>query len=192
MSESASGVLVGLSFEVQEKESPVREAARSIRLALSDRNGRYSVVANFRFLWAEAGVVSFLTLQLTRQAGLSLAAAVSGASGITGGMGQSSGARSRITRAASSLLASSPFRNSPFPVMYASIIDAVPEGASSGLGLMIGVGLGASGFVAATVADYIIQHFGFTWHYVFLAAICLLTLVPISLIRETALVPQEA
>ncbi len=84
------------------------------------------------------------------------------------------------------------FRNSPFPVMYASIIDAVPEGASSGLGLMIGVGLGASGLVAAPVAGYIIQHFGFAWHYVFLAAVCLLTLVPISLIRETGLVPQEA
>ena len=81
---------------------------------------------------------------------------------------------------------------SPFPVMYASIIDAVPEGASSGLGVMIGVGLGASGFIAAPVAGYTIQHFGFTWYYVFLAGICLLTLVPISLIRETALVPQEA
>ena len=41
---------------------------------------------------------------------------------------------------------------SPFPVMYASIIDAVPEGASSGLEVMIGVGLGASGFIAAPVA----------------------------------------
>jgi len=78
------------------------------------------------------------------------------------------------------------FRNSPFPVMYASIIDAVPEGASSGLGLMIGIGLGSAGFLAAPVAGFIIQHYGFTWHYIFLAAICLLTLVPIAFIRETA------
>jgi hypothetical protein len=37
-----------------------------------------------------------------------------------------------------------------------------------------------------------VQHYGFTWHYIFLAGICLLTLVPISLIRETSAVPQEA
>jgi hypothetical protein len=54
--------------------------------------------------------------------------------------------------------------------MYASTIDAIPEGASSGLGLMIGIGLGSAGF---------------------LAAICLLTLVPISMIRETS-AGQEA
>jgi hypothetical protein len=48
------------------------------------------------------------------------------------------------------------------------------------------------------VAGFIIQHYGFTWHYIFLAAICLLTLVPISMIRETSAgqeetaAPQEA
>ena len=83
------------------------------------------------------------------------------------------------------------FRNSPFTVMYASIIDAVPEGASSGLGLVIGLGLGASGFLAAPVAGFIIQHTGgFTWHYLFLAAICLLTLIPIAMIRETAAIEE--
>ena len=75
--------------------------------------------------------------------------------------------------------------------MYASIIDAVPEGASSGLGLMIGIGLGSAGFLAAPVAGYIIQQYGFTWHYIFLAAICHLTLVPIALIRETAAGQEE-
>ena len=68
-------------------------------------------------------------------------------------------------------------RNSPFPVKYASIIDAVSEGASSGLGLMTRIGLGAGGVIVAPVAGFIVQHFGFTWHYVFLAGICLLTLV---------------
>ncbi|CAN5186549.1 hypothetical protein BH18ACT10_BH18ACT10_00860 [soil metagenome] len=83
------------------------------------------------------------------------------------------------------------FRNSPFPVMYASIIDAVPEGASSGLGLMIGIGLGASGFLAAPVAGYIIENFGFTVHYVVIAVICLLALIPIAMIRETATMAEE-
>jgi MFS family permease len=57
---------------------------------------------------------------------------------------------------------------------------------------MIGIGLGSAGFLAAPVAGFIVQHYGFTWHYIFLVAICLLTLVPISLIRETAAGPEEA
>jgi hypothetical protein len=35
-------------------------------------------------------------------------------------------------------------RNSPYPVLYAAVMDTVPDAASSGLGLMIGLGLGAS------------------------------------------------
>ncbi|MBA2533436.1 MAG: MFS transporter [Rubrobacter sp.] len=209
-------------LDAEREESPVATAWEAMKLALRERNVRLSVVANFLFLWAETGVVSFLTLQLTREAGLSLAAAavVAGASGITGWMGQifwgtvsdhrgrkwslgilavgwavtvlamifiSSGALGWII-----LIGWGVFRNSPFPVMYASIIDAVPEGASSGLGLMIGIGLGSAGFLAAPVAGFIIQHYGFTWHYIFLAAICLLTLVPIAMIRETAAGPEES
>lgn len=214
------------SVEVEDLDERVRErpmaaAFRSMRLALSERNVRLSVIVNFMFLWAEAGVVAFLTLQLTREAGLPLAAAaaVSGASGITGWIGQIfwgtvSDYRGRkfslgilavgwtVTVLAMTLITSGAlawailifwgvFRNSPFPVMYASIIDAVPEGASSGLGLMIGVGLGLSGVVAAPVAGILIQNFGFTAHYLFLAAICLLTLIPISMIRETVHTPHE-
>lgn len=215
-------------LDAEREERPLATAWEAIKLALSERNVRFSVIANFLFLWAETGVVSFLTLQLTREAGLSLAAAsvVAGASGITGWMGQIfwgtvSDHRGRkwslgilavgwaVTVLAMIFISSGAlgwviligwgiFRNSPFPVMYASIIDAVPEGASSGLGLMIGIGLGSAGFLAAPVAGFIIQHYGFTWHYIFLAAICLLTLVPITLIRETAAgqeeaaVPQEA
>lgn len=62
--------------------------------------------------------------------------------------------------------------------MYASIIDAVPEGASSGL-------------VAAPVAGILIQNFGFAVHYVVIAAIFLLALDPISMIRETATLDRE-
>jgi MFS family permease len=203
-------------LDEERDEQPVATAWQAMKLALAERNVRLSVVANFLFLWAETGVVTFLTLQLTEEAGLSLAAAsvIAGASGITGWMGQifwgtvsdhrgrkwslgilavgwavtvllmifiSSGALGWII-----LIGWGVFRNSPFPVMYASIIDAVPDGASSGLGLMIGIGLGSAGFLAAPVAGFIVQHYGFTWHYVFLAAICLLTLVPISMIRETS------
>jgi len=215
-------------LDEEREERLLATAWEAMKLALTERNVRLSVVANFLFLWAETGVISFLTLQLTREAGLSLAAAsvVAGASGITGWMGQifwgtvsdhrgrkwslgilavgwaltvllmifiSSGALGWII-----LIGWGIFRNSPFPVMYASIIDAVPEGASSGLGLMIGIGLGSAGFLAAPVAGFMVQHYGFTWHYIFLAGICLLTLVPISLIRETSAgqeksaVPQEA
>jgi MFS family permease len=215
-------------LDEEREERPLATAWEAMKLALTERNVRLSVIANFLFLWAETGVISFLTLQLTREAGLSLAAAsvVAGASGITGWVGQifwgtvsdhrgrkwslgilavgwaltvllmifiSSGALGWII-----LIGWGIFRNSPFPVMYASIIDAVPEGASSGLGLMIGIGLGSAGFLAAPVAGFMVQHYGFTWHYIFLAGICLLTLVPISLIRETSAgqeesaVPQEA
>jgi hypothetical protein len=51
---------------------------------------------------------------------------------------------------------------------------------------------------ASPRAGFMVQHYGFTWHYIFLAGICLLTLEPISLIRETSAgqeesaVPQEA
>jgi hypothetical protein len=60
------------------------------------------------------------------------------------------------------------------------------------LGLMIGIGLGSAGFLAAPVAGFIVQHYGFTWHYIFLAVICLLTLVPISMIRETSAGQEES
>lgn len=208
-------------LDEEQRERPLPAAWRAVRLALAERNVRLSVIANFLFLWAEAGVVAFLTVQLTREAGLSLAAAVtiSGASGITGWIGQIfwgtvSDYRGRkfslsilavgwaVTVLSMIFISSGTlgwiiligwgiFRNSPFPVMYASIIDAVPEGASSGLGLMIGIGLGLSGLVAAPVAGLLIQNFGFTVHYVFIAAICLLALVPISMIGETATLAQE-
>lgn len=208
-------------LDEQRTERPMAVAFEAMKLALRERNVRLSVIVNFMFLWAEAGVVAFLTLHLTREAGLSLAAAaVSGASGITGWIGQIfwgtvSDHRGRkfslgilsvgwaVTVLAMIFISSGAlawailifwgvFRNSPFPVMYASVIDAVPDGASSGLGLMIGIGLGLSGVVAAPIAGILIQNFGFTVHYIFLAAICLLTLIPISMIRETVDTPQEA
>ncbi len=55
----------------------------------------------------------------------------------------------------------------------------------------IGLGLGLSGLVGAPVAGILIENFGFTVHYVFIAAICLLALIPMSLIRETAVLTRE-
>ena len=194
----------------------------TIKIALTHRNILLAVVTNFLLLWAEMGIASFLTLQLTRDADMALAAAsvVSGASGITGWIGQivwgtvsdyrgrkfslgilaigltlSTVAMIFITNAALAwiiLIGWGIFRNSPYPVLYSAIIDSVPEAASSGMGLMIGVGLGVAGLLVSPVAGYFIDHFGFTWDYIMLASAYLLTLIPIALMRETATAPGES
>jgi len=181
-----------------------------------DRNIALAVIANFLFLWTEAAVTGFLTLQLTREVHLSLAeaAVISGASGITGWMGQVfwgtvSDHRGRkfslnflavgsavsiflmayINSAAMAwilLLGWGLFRNSPYPVLYAAVIDIVPNSAASGLGLMVGVGLGLSGVVAAPIAGWLIDHVGFTAHYALLGGLSLLALIPIALMHETS------
>lgn len=180
----------------------------------ADRNVALAVAANFLFLWTETGVTSFLTLQLTRNVGLSLAVAatVSGASGLTGWIGQifwgavsdhrgrkfslgilacgitvSILAMTQIHTAALAwiiLIGWGLFRNSPYPVLYSAVIDTVPEASSAGLGLMIGIGLGASGIIAAPVAGLIIDHSGFTLDYIVLAAIGAATLIPITLLHD--------
>jgi MFS family permease len=180
----------------------------------SDRNVALGVMANFLFLWTETGVISFLTYQLTSSVGLTLATAsvISGASGLTGWIGQVgwgtvSDHKGRkfslyilaignaiallamvfITSAALAwviLIGWGLVRNSPYPVLYAAVIDTVPDAASSGLGLMIGIGLGASGILAPTVQGYLVDSFGFTAHYIVLTAICLLTLIPIALLHQ--------
>lgn len=188
---------------------------RSIWTALgADRNVSLAMVTNFLLLWTETAVTSFITLQLTRDVHvpLSLAAAASGASGLTGWIGQivwgaisdrigrkiplviivlgdavALGLMTQITSLAMAwviLLAWGLVRNAPYPVLYSAIIDVVPGTASTGLGLMIGVGLGASGIVAAPVAGAIVQHFGFNWHYAALVVICFLTLVPVLLLHD--------
>ncbi len=193
-----------------------------IKLALSYRNVRLAVLMNFLFLFAEFGIASFLTLQLTRETGMSLATAsvISGASGLTGWIGQivwgtvsdHKGRKfslgilavglalsalalifiSSATTAWIILLGWGIFRNSPYPVLYSAVIDTVSEAASSGMGLMIGVGLGISGTIVGSVSGYVIQHFGFTYNYIMVAAVYFLALVPIALMRETAQGPSES
>ena len=200
-------------LDEEEFSNPIGE----VKTALQFRNVRMAVVMNFLFLFAELGIASFLTLQLTRNAGLSLAAAaaVSGASGITGWVGQivwgtMSDHRGRkfsmtiisvgltLSAAAMIFISSSTtawiillgwgvFRNSPYAVLYSSVIDSVPDAAASGMGLMIGVGLGVSGVIVGPVAGYIIQHYGFTVDLLVLAAFYLATLIPARRMKETAI-----
>lgn len=56
---------------------------------LKNRNCLAAILIVFCFIWAEMGIATFLTLQLTREVGLDLATAaiISGASGLTGWIG---------------------------------------------------------------------------------------------------------
>jgi MFS family permease len=186
---------------------PVKEALRSA-------NVRWSVVLIFLFLWAEAGAVTFLTVQLVHSGvDLALAALLSGVSGLTGWIGQvvwgtwSDHAGRKlairsliigwtvtllamllITSPASAwivLLAWGLFRNAPFPVVHALLIDSVPKAAGTAMGIMIGLALGGSGAPAAPIAGLIIDTWGFDVHYAVLAAICLLGLIPLARMSET-------
>lgn len=185
-----------------------------VKEALGNANVRWSVVLIFLFLWAEAGAVTFLTGQLVaHDMSMALAAFLSGVSGLTGWLGQvvwgawsdHAGrkfairflvigwavtllAMTLITSPASAwivLLAWGLFRNAPFPVVYALLIDSVPKAAGTAMGIMIGLALGVSGVLAAAVQGVIIENFGYTVHYVMLAAICLLGLIPLARMTET-------
>jgi len=174
----------------------------------------------FPFLWAELGALTFMTVYLTQKVHMPLAEAaiVSGASGITGWMGQafwgtfsdrvgrkfalrivavgwtiSVLAMMLINSTLSAwliLLFWGLFRNSPYPVTYALLIDSVPAAASSGMGFMIGIAFGVAGLLVSPVAGYFIQHWGFNADYLMLAAACALTLIPMQLLHET--VPSDA
>ena len=77
------------------------------------------------------------------------------------------------------------FRNSPYPVIYSLLIDSVPDAASSGMGLMIGIALGVAAAISSVATGFVIDTFGFTVDYVFLAIPCLIALIPIALMGET-------
>ena len=190
---------------------PIKEVLRS-------GNARWCMLLIFLFLWAETGAVTFLTVQLTNH-GVSLAQAalVSGASGLTGWIGQvgwgwasdHTGRKfalrfliigwaiavlafigiNSLTMAWVILILWGLVRNAPFPVVYALLIDSLPRSAGTAMGLMIGIALGVSGVLAAPIQGLIIDNFGFTAHYLVLTAICLLGLIPLAKIRET--VPED-
>lgn len=212
----------GMTPAVEEDELGARDvgetassAFRSLRIAISNRNVLLAIAMTFCFLFAEFGVDTFLTVYLNEEIGIPLAAAaiISGASGLTGWIGQvvwgtlSDGLGRKfslgivavgwtvtvlslmlITNATTAwlfLLGWGLFRNSPFPVVYSLLIDSVPDAASSGMGLMIGIALGVASLISATAAGFVIDTYGYTVNYVFLALPCLLALIPIVLMRET-------
>jgi MFS family permease len=188
-----------------------------VKEALKHANVRWSVLLCFLFLWGEAGAVTFLTTQFA-DFGMNTADAilVSGASGLTGWIGQvvwgtlsdKLGRKFSIsfliigwvvtllamifihdlTSAWIVLLAWGLFRNAPFPVLYALLVDSTPKAAGTSMGLMIGVAMGVSGIFASAVSGIVVTHLGFTWHYIILALICLVGFIPLARITETVAV----
>ncbi len=207
----------GMTVPVDEEDQvpQTKNPLQIIKNAFADRNTALSISMIFLFLWAELGVVTFMTLHLTDRVGLPLAQAaiISGASGITGWIGQyfwgSFSDRIGRKRALSiigvgwviSVLACmfidsatsawvillfwGLFRNSPFPVAYALLLDSVPKAAASSMGFMIGIAFGLSGFLVAPVAGYFIQTWGWTADYIMLAAAVVLAFIPMSMLKET-------
>lgn len=202
-------------LESVEPQGRFQSPIKTMKEALSHRNTALLILMIFLFLWAEIGIFTFMTLYLTQEVHMSLAeaAVVSGASGITGWIGQvvwgtlsdkigrktalgiiavgwtiSTLLLMTITSVTSAwvlLVVWGLFRNSPYPVAYALLIDSVKENAGSGMGLMIGIALGVSGLAVAPVAGYFIQTWGWVADYIMLAAACALTLVPLYFLKET-------
>lgn len=182
---------------------------------LKNRNCQLAILLIFGFTWAEMGIANFLTLKLTREVGLDLstAAIISGASGLTGWIGQivwgsfsdvKGRKRSLTIIIAGWILAAALcvfihsaalawailifwglFRNSPFPVAYALLIDSSPRAAASSMGLMIGLAVGIAGILVAPVSGWIIHSYGFTTHYLVIAAVLVISCIPLWLIKET-------
>ncbi|MDW8848415.1 MFS transporter [Erwinia sp. MMLR14_017] len=187
---------------------------------LKNRNCQLAIVLIFGFTWAEMGIANFLTLQLTREVGLDLstAAIISGASGLTGWIGQIlwgsfSDVKGRkrslsfiiagwILAAALCMFIHSAalgwailifwglFRNSPYPVAYALLIDSSPRAAASSMGLMIGLAVGIAGILVAPVSGWIIHSYGFTVHYMVIVGVLLLSCAPLWFIKETVILKK--
>ncbi|MHC5226305.1 MFS transporter [Ignatzschineria sp. LJL83] len=208
-----------------EEDEPVKisfmESLKTGLNCLKNKNCLMAIILFFIFIWAELGIATFLTLQLTKNVGLDLAEAIviSGASGITGWIGQifwgsysdkkgrkgalfiitvgwviASIACNFIVSATSAwiiLICWGIFRNSPFPVIYATLIDSAPQAAASSMGLMIGIALGVAGFIVAPVAGWIILNYGFSTHYIVITIIILLALIPLYFLKETVIKPSN-
>ncbi|XBS68446.1 MFS transporter [Acerihabitans sp. KWT182] len=182
---------------------------------LKNRNCLLAISLIFGFTWAEMGIANFLTLQLTREVGLPLstAAIISGASGITGWIGQIvwgsysdvKGRKTSLTviifgwmvaAALCTYIHSAAFgwailifwglfRNSPYPVAYALLIDSAPKAAASSMGLMIGLAVGIAGILVAPVTGWIIRDYGFNVHYMIIVGVLILSCLPLYFIKET-------
>lgn len=200
--------------ENQEIEKPsLKETLCNIKYCIKNRNCLYAIIVFFGFLYIEVGTATFLTLQLT-EAGVALATAaiISGASGITGWIGQifwgtisdHFGRKFSLKIVTIGffltilacifinsemtgwiiLIGWGLFRNSPYPVTYAVLLDSLPKGASSALGIMIGAGWFVSA-ISGPVEGWIIQSYGFNAHYLFMSIIALVVFGVITRIKET-------
>lgn len=201
--------------EVRQSVS-LKQSWVDIKASIKNKNVVLATIIDFLFLWTEMGVASFLTLRFTKDVGLSIsiAALVSGASGLTGWLGQIiwgtfSDAVGRkmslfvitigstlsvlgcifihsLAMGWTVLIIWGIFRNSPYAVINSIAIDSAPKEAGSSLGLLIGIGFGLSGALVAPVVGWIIGAYGWTANYIFLAVSCLLVLIPLYFIDETA------
>jgi MFS family permease len=199
-----------------------RRPMGAIKAAFRQRNTGLAIASIFLFLVAELGIVLFLTSYLIEVAHMTVSAAalVSGVSGLTGWVGQvvwgtlsdSLGRKRtlivlaiccaistlmllRIDSLASAwivLLVWGLFRNAPFPVAYAMVIDSAERAAGAGMGLMIGIAFGVAGMVVSPLSGYLIGHAGWTVHYGSLAVICLLAIVPLLFVRNSGAGRAEA
>jgi MFS family permease len=200
---------------ISEKRS-FKETLKDLTITLRNRNVLLATIIDFLFLWTEMGVATFLTLRFTNNLGLSIsvAALISGASGITGWLGQIvwgtvSDALGRkfsigiitVGFAASVigcifitsqitgwiiLIIWGLFRNSPYAVINSIAVDSTPKQAGSSLGLLIGIGYGLSGALVSPVIGFIIDKWGWTANYIFLTISVLLVFIPLHFIHETA------
>ena len=203
--------------EANQPKPSFKDAIKNVGVCVKNKNCVLAIITTFIFLWCEAAITTFMTLQLTTVAGVSLAVAaiVSGASGLTGWIGQigwgtlsdSIGRKFAVkiinagwfVATIACIFINSEmagwlilifwglFRNSPFPVIYALLIDSLPKSAGSSMGLMIGFALGLSGFLAAPISGWIISSYGFTIHYIVLGIMLLLAYIPLSMIKETVI-----
>lgn len=192
-----------------------RRPMGAIKAAFGHRNTSLAIASIFMLLVAELGIVLFMTSYLTEVAhlGIAEAALISGVSGLTGWIGQvvwgtvsdrlgrkptlivlaiacavTTVLLLQINSAASAwmfLLAWGLFRNAPFPVAYAMVIDSSEQAAGSGMGLMIGIAFGLAGMLVSPLSGYIIGHAGWVAHYAILAAMCLLAIVPLLFVQKT-------
>lgn len=212
-----NNLTIPIDEQIKEKKSFL-ETLKQGFLCLKNKNCLMAVFLFFIFSWVEFGIATFLTIDLTKHVGLSLdkAILISGASGITGWIGQivwghfsdlSSRKKSlyfiltgwivstfMITFIHSELsgwiilIFWGLFRNSPYPVIYAYLLDTVPETASSSLGLMIGIGFGLAGLLVSPTAGWIIDSYGFNTHYAFMIFSLLIAIFPLWKMVEKKIV----
>jgi MFS family permease len=173
-----------------------------------------ATLLNFAFLWCELGLSTFLVVFLTDVAGMSTGEAVlvSGASGLTGWFGQVLwGSLSDIMgrkkvlgilvtgwvvtvaplwliseswHAWVVLLAWGLFRNAPYPVIYALVIDSAPREAGASMGLIIALTTGLGGAISTAVTGWLLQSSGWVVAFLALVAGLVLGVVPLALVRE--------